>query len=94
MLRPSGGETWTRAEAATLLPVAKGVSISIAQGKSWCVKYQHRTVSPWDKKSETHSWGPFTGLTHREALVQCLHWVWGVHQEETGELPDFDLQAL
>ena len=91
-LRPSDGDIWTRDEAVTLLPIQKGVSISIHTGKAWLVTYRYRNGA--GKKSETHTWGPTTGLSHKDALKACLQWVWGVHREETGEIPGFSIDDL
>jgi hypothetical protein len=95
VFRPSGGEIWTRDEASTLLPAAKGCSISIHTGKAWMVTYSMRTTP--GPKSHTSTWGggKTMHLSHKECLQQCLFWVWDRHVEAgMADRAPFDIGAL
>ena len=92
MLRPSGGDFWDREEAATLIPQCKGCSISIYGGSAWMLVYRCR-VTPGNR-SRTCSWGGGTEKTHRDALVEVLHWAWSVHAECVEEFCPFDIESL
>lgn len=86
-LRAIVGEEWTAAEAREFLPVCQGVSMSIHTARSWQGKYLLRSSA--GPKSHTKSWNQ--GLTHREAMIQVIAWVWSRHTERTGEECPWDL---
>jgi len=92
VLRPSVGDHWDRVEAATLVPKVQGCSVSIHSGASWIVTYRKRASE--GKKSESHTWGPKAGLTHKEALQACLRWVWSVHEQDCGQSCPFAIDEL
>ena len=79
-------------EAATLVPKVQGCSVSIHSGAAWIVTYRQRGSE--GKKSESHTWGPTTGLTHKEALQACLRWVWSVHEQDCGQSCPFAIDEL
>ena len=94
VFRPSGGGIWNRDEASTLLPAAKGCSISIHTGKAWTVTYSMPTTP--GAKSHTSTWGggKTMHMTHKDCLKQCLYWAWERHVECGNDDCPFDIGAL
>lgn len=87
-LRPIDGEQFTAIEARSFLPTSPGCTASIHTGRAWQVKYPGRVSR--GPKSHMVTWGP--GMSHRQALLACLAWVWAMHSEATGEEPPWDLR--
>lgn len=76
--RPEG-VAWTLAEARLMLPVALGVSLTIASGNRWELRYRSRPAPP---HSHSATWGP--ERSQHDALRQVLEWAWRAHTEECG----------
>lgn len=87
-LRPIVGAQWTAMEAREFLPAARGVSISIHTERSWQAKYLQRTTP--GPKSHMRTWS--ADVTHRDALLAVLSWVWARHAEATGESCPWELR--
>ena len=88
-LRPIQGLVFTGAQAKRLVPQGVGCTITIHTGRSWQVKYPRRASEGY--KSHSATWGPT--LSHRDALLECLRWVWPLHTEATSEECPFDLEG-
>ena len=91
-LRPSTGDAFTKEEANRLRPQVRGCTLGDSRGGGWTIKYPGRVSE--GKKSCTHHWGFYTGLTNTQALRECLQWAWALHTEATSEEPWFEFEEL
>lgn len=74
----------TQEEASGMMPPAIGASISPVAGRQWQVKYTKRAIRPRSHSVTYDAVGPEALQNHREALLECLTWVWDLHTRECG----------
>ena len=91
MPRPISGDSYTVEEARAFLPRIKGCAASL-RNAAWEMKFSLR-VTP-GPKSHTVTWGGLNGITHAQALVMTLQWVWqrATEYDSSVECP-FDLDT-